>query len=1051
MNELGAGRNSAFATAADEMGQRRCLLILGMHRSGTSALTRVLSLAGAKLPSRLMGAGEGNPSGHWEPEALVAYGDRLLAAAGSSWRDWSELDLSALGPGSRADIKNDLREIVDCDYGDAALPIIKDPRLCRFAGLVMEALESGGFEPAPILMVRNPLEVVESLEARDGMGRADAALLWLRHVLDAEAATRKKQRAISTYNALMLNWAGELERISRALSLMFPYSPDEIASLVEEFLTKDLRHHTCDIQSVVLDPVLKGWVSETYEAICVLSNAHQSQQALVTLDQIRGAFNAACPHLRQLTSSASLAASARAEAEILQLRGDLADAEERATRNVAQQSIILEAFNEFRKPFPQHAEATQGVTDYADLTSDPLDSSETLRGVVSDVFSRIEGLSSELDSVRAELSSLRAEYARAVEAHIEFTGSQRVDDQRIALLAEQIDRSEAALLELSSNAKEMAQLRDADAKQIQQLEERLNHYKRETEEAAAQIHRAYQSSTSWKLTGPLRGLKHAQLGFGRLARIVPAAVRHGGGVVPAARKAMRIYRTEGMSGIQDRLFLVRYTSGVDSADTYRAARLRPSMKTSVSVGLASSSEDLHRAHSKMEPVGGIGEGQNTITTAMAQMRLDTLEKLKPLAAHSAEWVGSRSTTLLSREEFRRALTDRLDVSREGLVLSVTHDNYTKIVGGIQICVQVEEQAFRDSGFTYLCLHPQQPLPELSSIVDLSTFVFRTVLDGQDLGSVTAQTLIDVLTGLRSDVRARCLAVHSLLGHAPEIIGLLVRSASFEHSIFWVHDFFSICPNYTLLRNRIAFCGAPPIGSNSCEICVFGTERSRHMARMNKLFAAVNFEIISPSQSALEFWRSAASVSYQSHRVVPHLELSETGVLEPRGPNDIGEPIRIAFMGFPGAHKGWPLFARLAAELKRGRRYKFFHLGVDRQSATNVSFIRVETKRDDPDAMIRAMQEHRIDVAFLWSTWFETYSFTAHEAICSGAFIVTGAQSGNISVLAGRFNAGRVFESEAQLFAALTGGELEKLVMERRAGEVPIYAKNFGMMSRHAVQ
>lgn len=48
--------------------------------------------------------------------------------------------------------------------------------------------------------------------------------------------------------------------------------------------------------------------------------------------------------------------------------------------------------------------------------------------------------------------------------------------------------------------------------------------------------------------------------------------------------------------------------------------------------------------------------------------------------------------------------------------------------------------------------------------------------------------------------------------------------------------------------------------------------------MNKLFAAVNFEIISPSQSALEFWRSAASVSYQSHRVVPHLELSETGVL-----------------------------------------------------------------------------------------------------------------------------------------------------------------------------
>ncbi len=63
---------------------RTCLLVLGSHRSGTSMLTRILAIAGATLPKRLMAAGQGNESGHWEPSALVQYHDRLLAEIKSS-------------------------------------------------------------------------------------------------------------------------------------------------------------------------------------------------------------------------------------------------------------------------------------------------------------------------------------------------------------------------------------------------------------------------------------------------------------------------------------------------------------------------------------------------------------------------------------------------------------------------------------------------------------------------------------------------------------------------------------------------------------------------------------------------------------------------------------------------------------------------------------------------------------------------------------------------------------------------------------------------------
>lgn len=56
-------------------GQRTCLLVLGMHPSGTSAITRILNLMGAELPKQLPGAWTSNEAEHWEPERLVLLHD----------------------------------------------------------------------------------------------------------------------------------------------------------------------------------------------------------------------------------------------------------------------------------------------------------------------------------------------------------------------------------------------------------------------------------------------------------------------------------------------------------------------------------------------------------------------------------------------------------------------------------------------------------------------------------------------------------------------------------------------------------------------------------------------------------------------------------------------------------------------------------------------------------------------------------------------------------------------------------------------------------------
>ncbi|GLV08475.1 hypothetical protein MyChFU_17950 [Mycobacterium intracellulare subsp. chimaera] len=65
------------------------LFVLGMARSGTSALTRVLSLCGSTLPAGMCGADGNNPRGYWEPRAAIMLNETILRRHDSNWYDGS--------------------------------------------------------------------------------------------------------------------------------------------------------------------------------------------------------------------------------------------------------------------------------------------------------------------------------------------------------------------------------------------------------------------------------------------------------------------------------------------------------------------------------------------------------------------------------------------------------------------------------------------------------------------------------------------------------------------------------------------------------------------------------------------------------------------------------------------------------------------------------------------------------------------------------------------------------------------------------------------------
>lgn len=279
------------STRSDPRSQssREALLVLGMHRSGTSALARLLSLLGAALPEHVVGATRGNEAGHWEPERLVKLHDEMLAEASSRWDDWRQFEPDALGPERLSYYKKAIARTIAEEYDDASLFVLKDPRICRFVPLYEEILGEMDIEPRYILTYRNPVSVLDSLAARDGMASSCASLVWLRHVLDAEAAIRDEARVFCAYEEYLDDWRTSAARISSTLDLDWPRSVDDAGQEIDTHLSRGLQHHAATTE-LANDQRIGPLVRDAYEALLALSDNENDAAALETLSQIRAEF-----------------------------------------------------------------------------------------------------------------------------------------------------------------------------------------------------------------------------------------------------------------------------------------------------------------------------------------------------------------------------------------------------------------------------------------------------------------------------------------------------------------------------------------------------------------------------------------------------------------------------------------------------------------------------------------------------------------------------------------------------------------------------------------
>ncbi|OBI46553.1 hypothetical protein A5707_21000 [Mycobacterium kyorinense] len=259
---------------------------MGAPRSGTSAVTRVLSLCGAALPTGMAGADRNNPRGYWEPRASLHINNSILHRNGSTTFDTS-LHLQDEGGFDAQEKARCVAEIGSflSTLPAAPLVVIKDPRITLLSGLWFEAARTAGFDVAAVIPVRHPQEVIASGAAALLTAPDLATALWLKFNLLSERDTRGLPRVFVDYASFLEDWRREIKRISVALAIDLD-ARDEGA--IEEFLTPDL--HRQQHGGAVTEPFGTDWISVTYDALCAATRDEPWDQA--TLDRVLEAYRA---------------------------------------------------------------------------------------------------------------------------------------------------------------------------------------------------------------------------------------------------------------------------------------------------------------------------------------------------------------------------------------------------------------------------------------------------------------------------------------------------------------------------------------------------------------------------------------------------------------------------------------------------------------------------------------------------------------------------------------------------------------------------------------
>ena len=546
----------------------RLILVSGMHRSGTSALCGALNQAGVSFGEHLLPAAPGiNDKGFFEDVRVMSIHDELLSAFGSSWYRVRPMQPGWLQSEAARTAIDALHPILEELLQAAPVVGVKDPRLSVLMPLWYQLLAEVGAEARHVIVVRPPVEVAQSLRARDDLAEVISYECYCNYYLDLLVHTATSPRIFVRFDELIADELAALRRISKAFGLDLQCATDET------FVEPGLRHFrgagNTEAQKPKTDEPDQGVrevADQLYASLCDLV---WDAAAVIDTAWLR----------RQLTESVDPKREAAGyAARLVQLERKLREKD----RELAYRQVVLELrdahVNNIEMANRRHeADLALGGAMDARMT----DLKATLVDAIADAHSNIESLSRERaqelqaqhEVVTAglvqELEVARAENRRAFAALAQLTLVHKRDqdlllrrDKVLSLASARLEAATAALaaetatthMQSHALAKLQQQASELTAL-VQGAESHLSHSLAEARQLRAQVehlradNKMIVQSTLWRIMGPARSWV---AGWRRVGRLMRHGRRHQVALQPVTGVALEegCYQSDGTARLR---------------------------------------------------------------------------------------------------------------------------------------------------------------------------------------------------------------------------------------------------------------------------------------------------------------------------------------------------------------------------------------------------------------------------------------------------------------------------------------------------------------------
>ena len=457
---------TAAPTLLSAAPRRPIVMVLGMHRSGTSLCSHVLSALGLDMSDDL-DVNPTNPKGHWERMEIVALHERILRLFNQSFdsplHDFA-LPAAWWAQPQVAQVRREINGFLERRIGQTSFGF-KDPRTVRLMPMWHQIMSDLKLAPKIVYCLRNPAQVARSLQGRDGLTIEMGEYRWLTYNIDFFHYTKAAEFCTIEYESWFEEPQTNLTKLRRFLSISedseFDLDP-AIAGIIDD----ELRHDDFP-RGDARQPLIRS----------VYKLMRRAEHDPAARDQLRGiaaqfqTFQQLQTGLRReferaAADAAKLSAAKEAGAALCASLGER-DAQIATVRDEAEANALraTEAAAEIERQQAQIADLVRerdGMAGVLAAARAGLDAAAAARveseGRLSDLEERLGSRTAAAEAMRAELAGLR---------------------ETLLTAERRAEQGEAAAAESQS---EMAGLRNALAETERQAAERV--------EAAATIESA---------------------------------------------------------------------------------------------------------------------------------------------------------------------------------------------------------------------------------------------------------------------------------------------------------------------------------------------------------------------------------------------------------------------------------------------------------------------------------------------------------------------------------------------------------------------------------